>query len=297
MDAVEVFHLVPGSEATNLCLVRPTQEELSRIYRVTFTEWGDALTLAEFLEESEFLTQVPLAKEGRMASWILTENDKPENERRCFCSCETFSKRTFVVDKDGNLSENIVHGIASVFVNPQYRNKGFGRRLMRELAQLLPKRRMIQLHSIGSVLYSDIGTLYYTKLGWPAPSVNFHLEFDATTKHLESDARSIQEIALPKLCQEDEIMIQKSMVAQPRGKTYFMIVPDSDHMLWHISKESFACEKIFGDSPQAKVATSGVHGNRIWAIWAHLYYCYPDSRENNNVLYTLRLLSKVWIQI
>ena len=47
------------------------------------------------------------------------------------------------------------------------------------------------------------------------------------------------------------------------------IMPGPDHMLWHMGKEEFACEELFGRVQQAKVAIAGPPGNQIWAIWAH----------------------------
>lgn len=69
-----------------------------------------------------------------------------------------------------------------------------------------------------------------------------------------------------------------------------MIVPDIDHMMWHISKEEFACQKLFGKVPQAKGAIAGHGGSRVWAIWVHRYYGHPDSTSEENTLYILRFV-------
>ncbi|KAL9127407.1 MAG: hypothetical protein Q9217_003703 [Psora testacea] len=95
---------------------------------------------------------------------------------------------------------------------------------------------------------------------------------------------------LPQLCQTDEAISRKSMASSPPGKIRIMIVPDVDHMQWHISKEEFACQKIFGNVPEAKGAIAGEYGCRIWAVWAHRYYGHPDSAPQNNTLYVLRLV-------
>jgi hypothetical protein len=67
------------------------------------------------------------------------------------------------------------------------------------------------------------------------------------------------------------------------------IIPDINHMLWHIKKEEFATDHLFGKIPLAKGAIIGEPGRQIWAIWAHRYYDHPDSASPENVLYILRL--------
>lgn len=78
------------------------------------------------------------------------------------------------------------------------------------------------------------------------------------------------------------------MAAYPPGSTQFMIGQIEEHTLWHISKETFACQKIFGSVPEAKGAVAGDVGSRIWVLWTHRYYSHPSTNPNNNVLYILR---------
>ncbi|KAL9046371.1 MAG: hypothetical protein Q9214_000782 [Letrouitia sp. 1 TL-2023] len=290
MDLTAATHPLPASQSCSLVLVNPTDEELEVIYRLSFAEWGDALTLPQYLEESHFLAKVPLAKNGGMTSWVLTAKDWLPNQRPILASCETFRKRAFMSNKEDQMSENVVYGIASVFANPDYRRRGYGARLMNELAKMLPKMHHGPLLSIGSILYSDIGKEYYTKLGWLTFSANYHFEFDSKTGLVSTHARFVKAEDLPQLCQEDEAISQKLMAGLPPGKTRIMIVPDIDHILWHISKEAFACQKIFGHIPQAKGALAGEYGCRIWVLWAHRYYGHPYSSPEDNTLYILRLV-------
>lgn len=71
---------------------------------------------------------------------------------------------------------------------------------------------------------------------------------------------------------------------------HIMILPDLDHMLWHIGKENFATERLFGKIPRAKGAIAGLPGSQVWAIWTHRYYGHPNAESPNNVLYILRLV-------
>lgn len=291
MDATGFYHPLPDAQDSNLSLAIPTTDELEVVYRLSFAEWGDSLTLPEYLEESEYLTKVPLAENYGMVSWILTDKDKALNLRPVLASCETFRKRAFVTNLEGELSERIVYGIASVFVNPKHRSRGYGRRLMQELATLLNGWHAGSLRSTGSILYSDIGKSYYTKLGWQALPVNVHIEFGPRPGPIPHNVRWILDEDLPQLCLDDEQLARESMTSSFGDKVRMMIVPDVDHMQWHISKEKFSCQKIFGNIPQAKGAIAGErHGSRIWAFWARRYYSHPNSSPEDNTLYILRFV-------
>ena len=82
-------------------------------------------------------------------------------------------------------------------------------------------------------------------------------------------------------------------VPTEEAETRFTIIPDRDHILWHLAKETFACKHIFGKIPTAKGAIAGAPGNQVWALWTHRYYSHPftSSNENKdrNILYILRL--------
>ncbi len=289
-DATGGLHPLPKAQASDLCLTIPTQEELEAVHKLSFAQWGDSLTLPQYLEESVHLTGVPLAKDDGMVSWILTDRNQLPDQRPILGSCETFRKRAFVINEQGQMSENIIYGIASVFVNPSHRSQGYGSRLMHELARVIPEWHVGSLRSIGSILYSDIGKNYYEKHGWRTFPVNNHIEFDPMHGPIPLHARQIQAEDLPQLCQDDEAMARKMMASSPPGKSRIMIVPDVDHMLWHTSKEEFACQKIFGRVPQAKGAIAGDKGCRIWAIWVHRYYRHPESSSVDNTLYILRFV-------
>jgi hypothetical protein len=194
---------------------------------------------------------------------------------------------------NGHIEEGIVHGIASVFTFSEFRGRGYAARMMRELAQAL---RTWQTGStgrrcFGSILYSDIGKTYYANLGWKPNPTNSHVELQALPHPKYPCVREIFLTDLPSLCERDESMIETTLAGladetQPR----VTIVPDLDHMLWHIGKEEFACQYLFGSVPRAKGAIAGDSGNQVWATWTHRYYTHPQAKGANTVLYILRLV-------
>lgn len=284
--------VLPDAGSPDLHLTHPSTREFEAIYSLSFLAWGDALTLPQYLEESIFMTTVPLAKDGGMTVWFLTDKTQLQDQRPILCSCETFRKRTFVMDANGQFGEAIIHGVASVFCNPKYRGRGYAARLMRELALMLPTWQVESEPCIGSVLYSDIGRSYYAKLGWHPYPLNSHIEFDAmhVPELSQVGVRRIIEKDLEQYCKDDEGMIRRKMVSSSSQKTRMMLVPDLDHMLWHHRKEEFACDKLFGKQPNIKGAATGDFGNRIWVIWTHCYYGNPEYSSPDNTLYILRLV-------
>ena len=283
---------LPEAPSSNLYLTHPTSSEFDSIYSLSFQAWGDALTLPQYLEESAFLTTVPLAKDGGMTVWFLTEKTASPNNRLILCSCETFRNRAFVTDRKGHFSETIIHSVASVFCDPRYRGRGYAARLMQELTKILPNWQTEAYPCIGSVLYSDVGKTYYAKHGWHPFPLNDHIELDPVQipELQHTDIKFIVEGDLDYLCKEDEAMIRKLMTSSCSKKIRLMLVPDLDHMLWHHRKAEFACDKIFGKQPPYRGAMTGEPKDRVWVIWTHRYYGHPQADSDDNTLYILRVV-------
>ena len=282
---------LPDSNSPNLHLTHPTPNECVKIWTSTSASWRDSLTVPSYLQEQLFLTTVPLAKNNGMTTWILVEKNLSQDQRPILCSCETFLKRSLMSNTDGMVEEVILHGIASVFCAPEYRRRGYAARHMTELAKALYTWRSDQAKVVGSVLYSDIGKEFYAKLGWQPNSTNWHVEFPPMNVPRSSLTQELVEDDLAELCERDEAIIRAAMATPThRIKKLFTVLPDLDHMLWHIGKENYATERLFGKMPSTKGAIAGQSGYQVWAIWTHRYYGHPDAESHNNVLYILRLV-------
>lgn len=284
---------LPSSNSPTLQLTHPTPDECVKIWTNSWTSWGDSLDLEKYLLESQFLTTIPLAEDGGMTIWILTDKHLPPGQRPILCSCESFTKRALTSDSDGNVEEAVIHGIASVFCQSGYRRRGYAARHMKELAKHLHGWQSHKGKIIGSVLYSDIGKEYYARLGWLPNPTNTHIDFPSSNVSTFSSARLLLERDLPELCKRDEGMVRAAMATPVLGtQKRLTILPDLEHMLWHIRKEDFATEHLFGRIPQAKGAIAGRPGGQVWAIWTHRYYDHPDAKSPDNVLYILRLVAE-----
>ncbi|KAM0335181.1 hypothetical protein ACHAQA_000222 [Verticillium albo-atrum] len=292
MDSLHQLGL-PSCDSPDLHITHLTPEECISIWNGTFPIWGDSLEeLADYQKESRFMTTVPLAVNGGMTTWILVDKNLAPDKRPILCSCESFHKRALSGDVNGQVEEAVIHGIASVFCPEAYRNRGYATRHLKEIAQVLRSWQSDRV--LGSVLYSDIGNVYYATLGWSSIATNTHLELQPT-KHPESAlVRKLVQSDLSDLCKRDEALVKTALAAlsvdgSPRRKRV-TVVPDLDHMLWHIAKEGFATNNLFGKIPEAKGAIAGSPGRQVWVIWTHRYYDRPDAPCSNNVLYILRVV-------
>ncbi|KAK3687881.1 hypothetical protein B0T22DRAFT_510863 [Podospora appendiculata] len=258
---------IPSADSPLLGLRHPTKKECLRIWRLASLSWRDSLDENQFLEESAYLLTIPLAKDGGMTL-------------------------TLVSNPGGSASDKNLHGIASVFTDPEYRRRGYGRRMMRELSLELRNFHFDRETNVGAVLYSDIGKQYYAALGWQPFPNNGHVEFSASNPPAPvSTATELYQHDLEALCKLDEETMRNAL-AKPftSRNTKICIIPNMNHMLWHHCKEDFAAEKNFGRAAPARGALVGQPGNRMWAIWTRRWYDKPDSPDAHNTLYVLRLV-------
>ena len=133
--------------------------------------------------------------------------------------------------------------------------------------------------------------VFYVKLGWQPHATNWHVELSPLKNPKPAPAQERIEDNLTELCRRDEQIIREAMTRPSDRQTKVLrILPDIDHMLWHIGKEIFATERVFGKIPRAKGAIAGSPGDQVWAIWTHRYYRHPDAESSSNVLFILRLV-------
>ncbi|KAI1114434.1 hypothetical protein F5Y14DRAFT_169231 [Nemania sp. NC0429] len=135
----------PDASDETLILTHPTAAEMERTWRLNHREWGGPLDLPSYLGREKFLASTPLAANGGMLHWILTEahdekeKDK-EEKRRVLASCETIRKRVLYVPPAGagdKVREGLGYGIGSVYTYPEFRGKKYAARMLKELGSAL----------------------------------------------------------------------------------------------------------------------------------------------------------------
>ncbi|GIJ99563.1 hypothetical protein Aspvir_001697 [Aspergillus viridinutans] len=280
--------VLPDSTSPDLHLSHPTDEENLRIWKLTSNEWKDALTIPQYLEESAYLMAIPLARNKGMTQWILVDRTLAPNQRPILASCETFRKLSLLSYPMKHSQLVVVHGIASVYCNPDYRGRGYASRLLKELNKTLPTWQYEGKPCVASVLFSDIQPRFYENLGWH-PFSSDHVEFEpAVVRHT---AVPVYAEDVARLCALDVARLGHAMSCfSTNDMTRLLILPDHDHMLWHHSKEEFVAQRLFGKAPLVKGAIRGEPGHFVWAIWMHRFYDHPDRNASENTLYILRFV-------
>lgn len=297
---------LPDANSPTLHLSHPTPSEKKAIWSLNYKNWGTALTLDSYLDREIHMATVPaLSRDGGITHWVLVDSSATPDSRLILGSCESLRKRALIA-RNGQVKEVITHGIGSVFCNPEYRGKGYGNRMLRELGTKLntwqvdnkiPGREECEF----SILYSDIGKKYYAKVGWlpfpsthiffppsPAPATN-GAAINGYTNGTETATRLKSE-DIEVLCTLDENYIRKELAQAKDGKTHVALVPDYQNMQWHHLREDFLTSQLFSKSPITRGAIAGSPGKRVWAIWTRSLYGPVDKTESGNTLHFLRLV-------
>ncbi|RCI10421.1 hypothetical protein L249_4413 [Ophiocordyceps polyrhachis-furcata BCC 54312] len=124
---------------TNPILVRPTDQEQVAIWAHGHAEWGAHLTPAQYEARERRLLATRLLRRGGLTPWMLTPSDGADGDRqrRALASCETLRKRALVRVGGGPVWLVRAEGVASVFVEPRLRGRGYAALMMRLLASRL----------------------------------------------------------------------------------------------------------------------------------------------------------------
>ncbi|RSM00704.1 hypothetical protein CEP52_008985 [Fusarium oligoseptatum] len=237
---------LPPVSSPSLILANPTSEERLRIWKATHPHWGPALTIEDYVRREDDNLEAPLARDGGVTSWILTDGNLPANERPILSSCETYKKRALVSSKEGAIREGIAYGVASVFTFIECRGKGYASKMMSLLAEELRGRQQKnQGDADFSVLWSDVGKKFYNAVGWK-PFESTFLELPATKTEPTSDPtlKLITVDDLPTLADRDEKLI-RNKIASSSSQIRAAVLPDLTTLRWHLHRENFMCKHIF----------------------------------------------------
>ncbi|TFB00521.1 Lysine acetyltransferase [Trichoderma ghanense] len=286
---------LPPSTSPTITLTNPTPQERTRTWLYNQTEWGNSLTVPAYLEREEYLLSIPLARNGGITNWILTDSASPlqdGGERPVLAACETLRKRALVRDPaaaDGAVRDVWAYGVASVFTNKAFRGRGYAGKMMELLRGYMAGQHRETGEPAFSVLFSDIGKQFYAKHGW-IPLENTQIEYRVRENPPEPDPSSnvtlLGEEHLAQLAERDEELLRKE-IAKPNSadpsKVRVAVIPDLDALQWHFYRESFICNAAFGRKPSVHGAlyTSPSTGSRVWAWFERNHYGGPEKPEKN----------------
>lgn len=292
MIAADVPSL-PMGDLPNLILVPATPEERIESIKLNSIAWKGPLNMNAYIERENHLYDQRLTREN-LTCWILVDGSEPEGERTILSSCESYRKKALLAH-DGVVENVKTHGIGSVYCRPEFRGKGYAKRMLQELSQKLETWQMEKEsrgRSLFTILFSDIGKKFYAQFGW-RPFLSSHMSLPPLPKEvlngsLENSkirpllAKDVQDC----ICDEKTLakLQDRMQLASQSPGAKVAIIPDFDHFIWHWAREEFFAEQLFADRSPPVIKGAGDDQARVYCAWNRNFGEAPE----DNVLYILR---------
>jgi hypothetical protein len=266
---------LPSLKSTNVELVVARDTEHLQCSRMNGAEWRGPLTIEQYLKREKHIMAQNLTKGGKEAGWLLTcstLSPDQQGNRPILASCETIPSQAFVA-RNGKLDSALIQGVGSVFTRPEHRGNSYASRMLTDLGQKLETfQQSDHTRSPFSILFSDIGQNFYSRLGWHAfPSTHIQLApidtdeyqniiagLPATKDLVAGDLKSLSTVATV-----EEELIRRSK-AEPET-SFVALAPDCDHFEWHHAREEFICKALNRPFPHIKGAIHEPTG--ISVVW------------------------------
>ncbi|KAK4040990.1 hypothetical protein C8A01DRAFT_15229 [Parachaetomium inaequale] len=254
----------------------PHQRTLS--WELNGASWAPPMTIEQYVGRETALSETALSAAGGTKYFILHPKDDPET---IVSACEVTSKKALVSDANGT-REVAAYAIASVFTNPLFRERGMAGHMLRKVQEA------VDATAEYGALYSDIGRMYYTRLGWKdfrSPQVLVGLSEDLTCPSLDGVALLTAKEVAP-LCEEDVAAVRARFEQRAQsgddGKTHIAFLPTAEQMAWHFTRDAYVCKTLLGREVVHRGAKTG--DGAAWIYWDH------DLREKK--LKVLRIVTR-----
>ena len=284
---------LPPGDSPDLILVPATPEERITSIKLNSVAWKGPLDIDTYIERENHLFAQNLTRDG-LTCWILVDKSEPEGDRTILSSCETYKKKALLAH-GGNVEDVSTHGIGSVYCRPEFRGKGYAKRMFEELSGKLDTWKMekeARGRALFTILFSDIGKSFYAQFGWK-PFLSSHMALPPLASEGQSNGNAN---ATRDLYAEDvEKFICNSSVttklrdqlreaSQKTAGSKIAIIPDFDHFVWHWAREEFFSKNLLPHRSPPIIKGTGIDEARVYCAWNRNFGEEPE----DNVLYILR---------
>ncbi|EFW18363.1 hypothetical protein D8B26_005159 [Coccidioides posadasii str. Silveira] len=291
---------LPLATSPDLVLVVPTPDERIECLKINGLAWKGQLTTEQYIQRENHLMSQNMTKDGALTCWILTERNSLPDFRPILSSCETFAKPAFLA-YNGKVEDVLSHGIGSVFSRPEYRGRGYARRMIQELIKVLETWQLensARKKSIFSVLYSDIGKTFYAALGWkPFQSSHYSLP-PLERPQAKKDIEGLDMILVKDMARDDvkrymcsnavldryRAKLREASAKDTKAKAAFS--PDFDNMTWHWAREEFYSPILAPEKGEPKVKGACVPSRNVFFSWNRNF----GASAEQSTLFILRAL-------
>jgi GNAT superfamily N-acetyltransferase len=281
---------LPAGDSPDLILVPATASERIASIRLNSVAWKGPLDVETYIQREDHLLQQRLTRDG-LTCWVLVDGREPEDSRTILSSCESYRKSALLAH-DGTVEKVSTHGVGSVYCRPEFRGKGYAKRMLEELSVKLETWGMekeARRRSLFTVLFSDIGKKFYAQFGW-RPYLSSHMSLPATVAGLVEKGATrdlFAEDVQKCLCSEvvlDKLRDQMLVASRESGGAKIAILPNFDHFVWHWAREEFYAENLLPERSPPVVKGAGDDRARVYCAWNRNFGETPE----DNVLYILR---------
>ncbi|KAJ5165944.1 hypothetical protein N7492_006240 [Penicillium capsulatum] len=288
MIAANISSLPPG-DSPDLVLVPATPAERIASIKLNSVAWKGPLDVETYIARENHLLSQRLTRDG-LTCWILVDRSEPEGHRTILSACESYLKTAWLA-YDGTVEKVATHGVGSVYCRPEFRGKGYAKRMFEELCLKLETWQMDKEprgRSVFTVLFSDIGKNFYAQFGW-RPFLSSHMSLPPA-KHngCQSQTRVLHAedvqrcICNPSVLTKLSDQMRRASQNSPGAKV--AIVPDFDHFVWHWAREEFHAQTLYPSHPPPVIKGAGNDQAGVYCAWNRNFGETPEE----NVLYILR---------
>jgi hypothetical protein len=239
----------------------PAQRILS--WELNGASWAPPMTIEQYVGRETTLSETSLSANGGTKYFILHPKTDPHS---IVSACEVTTKRALVAGPAGApVREVAAYSIASVFTNPRFRERGMAGHLLRKVQET------VDATTECGALYSDIGRVYYTRLGWQdfrSPQVLLSFA-DALRPAVPSGAVLLRDGDVPALCERDVDALRRRFAEPaPSGETTrFTFLPTPEQLAWHFARDRYVCQTLMGREVVYRGART--EDGASWILWDH----------------------------
>ncbi|KAJ5636417.1 uncharacterized protein N7484_009730 [Penicillium longicatenatum] len=285
---------LPPGDSPDLILVAATPEERITSIKLNSVAWKGPLDIETYIERENHLFAQNLTRDG-LTCWILVDKSEPEGDRTILSSCETYKKKALLAH-GGSVEDVSTHGIGSVYCRPEFRGKGYAKRMFEELSEKIDTWKMegeARGKALFTILFSDIGKSFYAQFGWK-PFLSSHMALPPADEGQSNQNGNA--LATRDLYAEDveKSICNKSVTAKLRDQlrdasqktagSKIAIIPDFDHFVWHWAREEFFSKNLLPHRSPPIIKGAGNDEARVYCAWNRNFGEEPE----DNVLYILR---------
>lgn len=256
-----------------------TPQQRILCWELNGASWAPPMTIAQYVGRETALSETALSTNGGTKYFVLHPKNKPDT---IVSACEVTSKRALVTDSSsGTTREVAAYSIASVFTNPLFREHGMASHMLRKVQEAVDATTEF------GALYSDIGRVYYTRLGWKdfrSPQVLLVLD-DALPAAYPEDVVLLNAVEVVPLCERDVETVKsrfQRLAESGDGKTHVAFLPTPEQLAWHFTRDAYVCKTLLGREVVHRGAKT--EDGTAWIYWDH------DLREKK--LKVLRIVTR-----